>query len=339
MSNVIHYYYPSPTLHHHPKFGRIRIGNIISDITKPEVVLARGAAIPPPPEGASTDDVKDIVEFGRPKGGPVAAKKPPVEAGEAAKPQEPADEVEASAATKEPKEMELSDETTISYQKTSEINTAQLRAGKVGVWAKVFSIGGASVGLEWTKKHDEVYRFEKMVTVEFWPSDEYITACVSKEKIKRILDLTNYKPLYLITGIKTVSGAKASTEDSSSRDVNASVEVDTTAASNGAVPVKGGPRFEHKKEDKMGQSFEESSDFVFAFKLKKITVNKKTKAVHAVDATKHALLSTDSTSSSLPFMVESVVDALPVDLGFVGESDLVDHEDTTAGATNEEAME
>jgi hypothetical protein len=202
------------------------------------------------------------------------------------------------------------------------------------VWAKVSSIGSASVGLEWTKEHDEVFKFEKVVTVEFWPNDSYITKCVSSTKIKNILQLTNYKPLYLITGIKTVMGAKAKTEDSASRDVNASMEIDATGPSGGTVPVKVEPKLELKKEDKVGMSFEGSSDFVFAFRIKKIVVDKKTQAAHADDVTKGALLGQDEALASLPYSVTAVVDAGPEDLEYVGYDDANEGEeveDATVG--------
>jgi hypothetical protein len=327
MSNVVHYYYPAPTLHHHPKHGRIKIGNILTDFTKPEDFKARGPAIPPPEDNPQTDDVRDVVEYGGVK--EVSNTKPPNVT-------DPASSEAAGAENlQEPAEAKIPSETTISWQKTAEISTAQLRAGKVGVWAKIFSFGGASVGLEWTEKHDEVFNFENVITVEFWPSDDYITKCVSSPKIKSILQLTNYKkPLYLITGVKTITGAKAKTEESASRDVKAAVTVDATGPSGGTAPAKAGPELEHKKENKVGISFEESSDFVFAFKIKKITVDKKTKAEHTEDLTRGALLGQEEALASLPFKVEAVADAGPEDLGYVGENDAGREEDATAGATS-----
>ena len=83
---------------------------------------------------------------------------------------------------------------------------------------------------------------------------------------------------------------KGKTEQSSSRDVNASADVSTTAISHGTVSGKVGPKLQLRKEDQSGQSFDESSDFVFAFRLKKITVDRKTKEAIAKDMRKGARL-------------------------------------------------
>src|ERR1700722_8101497 len=105
MSNIVHYYYPSSTLHHHPKNGRIKIGNILTDFTKPEDPISKGPAIPPPAPNPQTDDVKDVVEYG---GVREVVETSPTAASSAAKPGE----------APEPTEPKIPNETTISWQKT-----------------------------------------------------------------------------------------------------------------------------------------------------------------------------------------------------------------------------
>jgi hypothetical protein len=85
--------------------------------------------------------------------------------------------------------------------------------------------------------------------------------------------------------------------------------------------VNAGVKAGQKKENKLGISFEESSDFVFAFKIKKIKVNKKTLASQTEDMTKGALLGQDDILASLPFTVESWDDAGPGSIGGLGYDD------------------
>lgn len=52
------------------------------------------------------------------------------------------------------------------------------------------------------------------------------------------------------------------------------MEVDGTLLSGGTVPVGGGPGVEGKVDEKKGTSWGGSSDFVFAFRVSRVFVNK-----------------------------------------------------------------
>lgn len=80
--------------------------------------------------------------------------------------------------------------------------------------------------------------------------------------------------MYIITGLKTVTGAKAKSYKSRAVGGNLGVEVDGTVWSGGGVPVSVGPVAEGNMERKDGVSWEGSSDFVFAFRVRKVFVEK-----------------------------------------------------------------
>lgn len=56
---------------------------------------------------------------------------------------------------------------------------------------------------------DEAYTFKRVETKQFVPKDDYVQKCIEAEAVRHYLDQFRYrKPVYLITGVKTVYGAK-----------------------------------------------------------------------------------------------------------------------------------
>ena len=98
------------------------------------------------------------------------------------------------------------------------------------------------------------------------------------------------------------------------------VEVDGTIWSGGTVPVSGGPEVDLSREDRGGMSWEESSDFVLAFRVVKIKVRKKTGEASATDYKAGAMLGSrqEELSRSVPFHVEAADEMQAVELEAVG---------------------
>lgn len=90
--------------------------------------------------------------------------------------------------------------------------------------------------------------------------DEYLTASRWR------------KPVYMVTGVKIARGASVTRlkTHSSSVGVQAGLSTDPSW-----VPCNVGLESEMSKHDSQSLSFEKSSDFVFAFRLRKITYDKK----------------------------------------------------------------
>ncbi|KAF6812643.1 hypothetical protein CSOJ01_05062 [Colletotrichum sojae] len=102
-------------------------------------------------------------------------------------------------------------------------------------------------------------------------NDEESFTSVESANVRRFLQTSRYrKPVYIITGVKIVTGAKANSTKSRSVGGNLAVEVDGTLLSGGAVPIGGGPGIEGKVGKKAGTSWEGSSDFVFAYRVSKV---------------------------------------------------------------------
>ncbi|KAF2633124.1 hypothetical protein BU25DRAFT_406379 [Macroventuria anomochaeta] len=107
----------------------------------------------------------------------------------------------------------------------------------------------------------------------------YIDRCVRADGVIRYLDRTWFrKHVWVVTGIKVVRGGGISTTQSSTTDVALGVQADGTAISGGAVPVGGGPEVCAGRKSKFNVSWNGSTDFVLAYKVSKIKVDKLGKA-------------------------------------------------------------
>ncbi|KAJ5765677.1 hypothetical protein N7520_005236 [Penicillium odoratum] len=101
--------------------------------------------------------------------------------------------------------------------------------------------------------------------------------------VQRWLERSRYrKPLYVITGLKTVTGAKTGAKTGATNRIrggsgNLAVQVDGTVWSGGAVPIGGEPEAEVSITNKAGQKWEGSGDFVLAFRVRRVKVSRKTK--------------------------------------------------------------
>ncbi|KAJ5494664.1 hypothetical protein N7463_010751 [Penicillium fimorum] len=138
---------------------------------------------------------------------------------------------------------------------------------------------GVDVGVEVDRSENEVLTFDTITTTQFIPSTVYIQEkCIdTSAAVRRWLERSRYrKPLYVITGIKVVMGAKmGKSETVSKTSGNLGISVDGTVCSGGVVPIGGGPGIEGTRSRKMGLEWEDGGDFVLAFRVKRFKVGRK----------------------------------------------------------------
>jgi len=162
-----------------------------------------------------------------------------------------------------------------------EFSLEKLREGKFSILTKFLSILGIGVNIDvnWDNSNENTFTFDQVKTTQFVPKEDYIQKCIESLAVRRYLDKSRYrKPIYIITGLKIVTGAKAKSHKSHALGGTLGVELNGTIWGGGTVPIGGGSEVEGKKERKEGTSWDASSDFVFAFRVRKIGV-KKTGAV------------------------------------------------------------
>jgi hypothetical protein len=110
--------------------------------------------------------------------------------------------------------------------------------------------------------------------------------------VQRYLEKSRYrKPVYIVTGLKTVRGAKVESRRARFLEGSVSAEVDGTAWT--GAPVSGGLEAARKMGDRVALAWEGATDFVFAFRVQKVTVERKTGAGRSEDYKRGAMLDSE----------------------------------------------
>jgi hypothetical protein len=137
---------------------------------------------------------------------------------------------------------------------------------------------------------EKAFKFDRMDTTTFIPTEGYVKRCIDNAGVRLFLETCRYrKPVYIITGVKVVSGAQGATTSSRAVEGVVGAQVDGTVLSGGMAPVGGGPEVRGGKVTKNALSWEGSTDFVFAFKVSEVRVSKSGEVRRERDYTKGAL--------------------------------------------------
>jgi len=117
-----------------------------------------------------------------------------------------------------------------------------------------------------------VYSISRIDTNFFVPSRAYLEANMGGREVREYLDACRWrKTVYIVTGLKIARGARLTSSGSRGLGVNIRLGVDGTPAGvPGGMGI--GMGVERKERDSLG--FENSSDFVFAFQLRKVRYRK-----------------------------------------------------------------
>lgn len=177
---------------------------------------------------------------------------------------------------------------------------------------------------------EEGLLFECLETTQFIPTKPYLQACVESDNVRQFLETSWFrKPVYVITGIKVVRGAQANTQKSRGVTGTLGVEVDGTLVTSGVVPVSGGPELEASVSKKSKASWAGSSDFVFAFRVSKVWVDRMTGQVEREEEyLKGAMLGEEQEEVKRPELsISKVEETSPEAEGFSVE-ELLEDEDT-----------
>lgn len=203
--------------------------------------------------------------------------------------------------------------------------------GSFGVWTSFLQfLGlGVDIGVDFKNGKSKTCHFERIDTEEFFPDEEAIRARMASPAVKSYLEKSRFKrDVYLIVGIKKVSGAKISSTLVRERGGELAVALDGTLVT--GVPVSLGPEMRYGTSKEDGMSFEGSTDFVFAFRLRKVRVNKKNE-VKQDDYQKGTLL--DGQVAKVPIVETFTVigledrDASPEDFGLEKQDSVMDDEE------------
>ncbi|KAK4224122.1 hypothetical protein QBC38DRAFT_26713 [Podospora fimiseda] len=149
-----------------------------------------------------------------------------------------------------------------------------------GIWGKFLEFMGAEIGIETSKENAEIFQFESVVTQNFFPDEEYLKEILLKSPVVLRRMQKFRKPVFIVTGVKSVHGAVAKTVWKRNVGLNTSVGVDVVAAATGIpLPISGlevGPKVGTSKGKGGSSGFGSGGDeFVFAYRVLKVRVRGK----------------------------------------------------------------
>ncbi|KAL7934270.1 hypothetical protein V8C35DRAFT_321987 [Trichoderma chlorosporum] len=147
-----------------------------------------------------------------------------------------------------------------------------LLSGNLGVWAQAAALFGVGVEAGWAYEaaDADVISFKVLETISFNPTLDYVHAVMAADAVRAYMAAAGRSAaVYMITGLKIGHGAAVET----SHSLQKGVELKMGFAQPG-VPVEGGPKGGVQRKKAEGMSFEGSTNFVVAFRVRKITYKK-----------------------------------------------------------------
>lgn len=154
--------------------------------------------------------------------------------------------------------------------------------GKIGlgVYAQFLKtvVGvGPEVDYDHSRKTSSVFAFDEVTTVSFEPTPEYVAEAMKAPTVQYWLNepRQRFSPivsLYLVTGMKLVKGAKIKYSTSENTGFTANVGIDVPT-----IGLSVGPKGSWSTMDDDETKFNRTSEFVFAFRVKRLRITRKIK--------------------------------------------------------------
>lgn len=142
-----------------------------------------------------------------------------------------------------------------------------------------------------------------MHTEEFFPGEEYIKELLQSSPVATRMLTKQHKNLFVIVGVKTVSGAAV--KRTHSRNIGGSLDISIDAAVAGSpVPASVGPSVISLSGRNESVSFEGSDDFVFAFRVQKLRVKRREVDVRQENYAKGAMFEYGAAGNKEPEFLE-----------------------------------
>ncbi|KAF3480193.1 uncharacterized protein GIQ15_05540 [Arthroderma uncinatum] len=153
------------------------------------------------------------------------------------------------------------------WQKTTSDSTS-LSVGVFTTFLELLLGLRADVSIDHSRQDHSSFEVEKLTTVSFQPTVEYVREALripSVQQYRNAKGLARCRALYLVTGLKVASGAAIRHGFHRGPGVSAEVGVD------GTTPITIGPTCGWSRERAEETSFYRRDEFIFAYRLHKIS--------------------------------------------------------------------
>ncbi|RAH76629.1 hypothetical protein BO86DRAFT_393307 [Aspergillus japonicus CBS 114.51] len=152
-----------------------------------------------------------------------------------------------------------------------------------GVYAQFLQLAtggsplGPEVSVETSRKRAEVFAFDRVTTLSFEPTQEYVEEAIQAPAVQTWLrePKQRFAPvvsLYLVTGMKLVQGARIKYSTSQSATVRGNVGFDVTA-----LGTSIGPKGHWVSRNEDGTELKREMEFVFAFRVNRLRFGRRLK--------------------------------------------------------------
>jgi hypothetical protein len=153
--------------------------------------------------------------------------------------------------------------------------SAHRSKGKVGLWFRFLQmIGVIDAGVDWSAAQMNAYNFTKLEIDWFTPSKSLVKERMDNAEVKEYCGIdTTHPNVYMITAVMIARHPIVKWTDDHHWAWHTEAGANLTAA--GAPDTSVGANASHESSDRHQVSAESSSDFVFAYRLSKITYARK----------------------------------------------------------------
>jgi hypothetical protein len=156
-----------------------------------------------------------------------------------------------------------------SYQASVELTSHTTLEGSFKIWADVSILPvRGEVGSNTHKSQSLSWHFDRLETEIMVPRLSDVRTAISKDEVVAQINRNKFdfrKRLYMITGVRIARGARLVQSVSKAVGGVAKVGVDLTALT--AAPLSVGPAAEISKTSRKDYSFNDASDFVYAYRV------------------------------------------------------------------------
>ncbi|KAF2120264.1 hypothetical protein BDV96DRAFT_322446 [Lophiotrema nucula] len=162
-----------------------------------------------------------------------------------------------------------------SFQTNWESRKTESTSASVGVWTQFLAslLGiGADASLLLERERSNVFILDRLDTSFFEPNLDYARAAMASPEAISFYEQNPRKPAFIVTGIKIARGAAVEQLKRLKYEIQGNAGINLTAVT--GAPVTVGPKGSLGRTTTSSTGFSGSSDFVFAYRLKKISKNR-----------------------------------------------------------------
>jgi hypothetical protein len=145
---------------------------------------------------------------------------------------------------------------------------SEMRKGEYGIWAQFVGQMGIGGELRWSHEStdEDAYTFKRLDTIYFTPTPAYLKASMNASDVADWVDGANFAPVYMVTGLKIARGPSVNMKKGKTREFSGQLGLQNPAG----VPLNVGPKLILSDGRQSEEGWEESDDFIFGIRVKKL---------------------------------------------------------------------